>query len=977
MSLMDHTFGSLPSPLPRLNDPSSLLDSFAAAYHQSNRLLKVHLSADSVIPENLLLPHRLTGHEGINQGFRYELECLSSNTYFELKSFLGIPIEVAIFIDTGGERSICGLVTAAHQEGADGGFANFRLTIESGLDVLRERINARVWMDIDVLDLTKRILADHLSGNEVLKASLAVDYRCTKNYASRPFWMQFNETDLDYLKRIWARDGISYVVEPSKNSTHDHPQHVLVLFDDEYTLDVNESQTMRFHRSDGTESSDAITEWRGQRKLQAGSTTRMAWDYTSASINQASEDNQVDQGDGANDLASTLEKYQHHRPLDGEDPETLPSLATRRMKAIEGLAKNFEALGSVRSASAGTWFTLTQHPIHDQDDPQDRDFLVTSLEVEAENNLPKDLEGGLGGLLRRDPMVPRSCVPYANRFTCVRRGIPVLPDQIPSLHPGMMTARVVGPSGSVVHTDPLGRIKVQFLFARDADHPEAGASNTDADSAWVRQAETWGSHGFGGAFLPRVGDEVVIDFLGGDPDKPIVSGSAHNRAKLPTSFSDVSALPNEKALSGIRSQMHHGSGGNELILDDTTNQIRTRLASDHEVTHLNLGYLVHPRSGGSGTPRGEGFELRTDARGAVRAQKGLLFTLFQTTGPHLEADPFTSQMESSLELASALSETGEQVGAEKLEANDALKKLKESAQAKHHQGHGRAVNDVPAFMAPVLGLASPDGTLSATPASHILSANGNVHITSGEDTSIGVGKKLVMAIKESWSAFVSKHGIKLFAGKENFDIQAHDGNVQILADQSVKLISATDELKVSAKRYIKVTAGRCQIELTDKDVNLYMAGPINIHSNLNFGGAQTEPPQFPRLPKLVLNGVYDDQFQVLDEDTGKPIPDLNYRIEVEEGRVIRGVTDSDGCTLRVTDNNPKTMKLFIEDGVYDEQFVVIDEKTDEPMPGVPYRIEVEDGSVIHGKTDAKGRTHRVNTGPTPLEMKLYIENHNK
>ena len=223
-------------------------------------------------------------------------------------------------------------------------------------------------------------------------------------------------------------------------------------------------------------------------------------------------------------------------------------------------AKRFEGAGTVRTFQAGTWFTLTQHPIHDQDEPQDREFLITRLEVEAVNNLPKDLPAGLDPGVFRSP--PKLEPPYRNSFTCVRRGIPVLAEELEPPDPGLLTARVVGPEGAEVHTDALGRIKVRFLFTRSQDHAEsgAGASDTDADTAWVRQVEIWGSQGFGGSFLPRVGDEVVVQFLGDDPDKPIVTGSVHNGAKPPASFSAVSALPIEKALSGFRSRMHHGPG---------------------------------------------------------------------------------------------------------------------------------------------------------------------------------------------------------------------------------------------------------------------------------------------------------------------------------------------------------------------------------------------------------------------------------
>lgn len=186
-----------------------------------------------------------------------------------------------------------------------------------------------------------------------------------------------------------------------------------------------------------------------------------------------------------------------------------------------------------------------------------------------------------------------------------------------------------------MHVDDLGRIRVRFLFTRSKEHEQAGASDTDADSAWVRLAQMWASQGFGSTFIPRAGDEILIQFLGHDPDKPMVVGCVANSLRQPASFGDVSALPGDKALSGIRSRMIQGRGGNELVLDDTPQQVRARLASDHMASQLNLGYLVEPRRGGTGKPLGEGFELRTSGWGAIRGGQGLLLTTEGGDGNHL------------------------------------------------------------------------------------------------------------------------------------------------------------------------------------------------------------------------------------------------------------------------------------------------------------------------------------------------------
>ena len=610
---MDQASQAASRVMPDAGGLTAQLASFASPFTQATRLLKLNFAAACGIPADLLLPHRLTGREAINEGFRYELDAVSSDANIELKTMLGAPVEITLLTDAGAEHEICGIVTEAAQVGADGGFATYRLVIEPALSVLRHRRTCRVYTATNVKDLTRRILQEHIDGNPVLGSCFRIDDRCAAEYVERPFWMQYNESDLDYLRRLWAREGISFVLQPAEESTADHPQHTLVLFDEPGDLDANTCGTARFHRADGTEQQDAITQWKARRFLQPGSVSRASWNHESASLMTASEPSQVKQGEYGDALASTLEDYRPHMPLEDGESSALGSRAQARMKALEGQSKHFGGEGTMRTFRAGSWFTLTQHPVHDQDPEPDRDFVITSLETTAVNNLPKDFTAGLSGLLGAGLPAPDAASsakpgpPCTNRFTCVRRGIPILPGEIAPPRPGILSARVVGPEGEEVHVDGLHRIKVRFLFTRPEEHPESGAGDTGADSAWVRLAQMWSSQGFGSSFIPRVGDEVLIQFLGHDPDKPQVAGCISNGVKVPTAFSDVSGLPGDKTLSGLRSKMIHGQGGNELVMDDTPEELRARLACDHLASQLNLGYLVQPRCGGASFPLGEGF----------------------------------------------------------------------------------------------------------------------------------------------------------------------------------------------------------------------------------------------------------------------------------------------------------------------------------------------------------------------------------
>jgi type VI secretion system secreted protein VgrG len=858
-------------------DLSSLLPSYASAFTQTTRLLKLHLAAGSGIPDDALLPHRLTGHEAVNEGFRYELEVLSNNAAIELKSLLGVPAQITILADDGSEREIDGIITEVRQEGADGGFAQYRLVIESALVALQHRGTCRIYTETNVVDLSLKILQEHIDTNPVIGAAFHVDNRLQSDYVVRPFWMQFNETDFDYLKRLWAREGISFVLEPARDGLTDHPQHVLILFDDPQNLDANPCESARFHRADGTEQKDAVTEWKARRFLQKGAVSRASWNHTNASLMSAGEATQTEQGTYGNALAETLEDYQYHPPLEDDESGVLDSRTQIRMLALEGQSKHFEGEGSMRTFMAGTWFSLIQHPIHDQDDPQDRKFVITGLDLTAVNNLPADLKAGLSDLLElgaSDDKKPEP--PYTNRFICVRLGVPILPHEIKPPRPGILCARAVGPEGEEVHVDDLHRIKVRFLFTRPQEHADAGASDTDADSAWVRLAQMWCSQGFGSSFIPRAGDELLIQFMGDDPDKPMAVGCLSNGVKTPTTFSEASVLPTEKTLSGIRSKMIKGLGGNEVVFDDTPHELRARLACDHLASQLNLGYLVNPRRNGSTFPLGEGFELKTEGWGALRANKGMLLTTDESSTDHQENSPLTSQLKASIDISKTLSDASEAHKAEKLEAIKASEDVKKVLEATKHQGTGKKAKKVAAFSEPVLALSSPTGIVSATPSSQAMCIGKDLHATSGKDTNLTVGGKLAMAIKDMWSVFTSNAGMKIIAGKSDISLQAHNGQLNTTADQGMKVLAINGTLEMLAKKGITLATPGAKFQLKDGEINIEGKNCNVFTAMVVLTAPESVNASLPALPKG--DPSYNNQEKVDFKFSLQDIPGSKYGV---------------------------------------------------------------------------------------------------
>ncbi|MCQ4146116.1 type VI secretion system Vgr family protein, partial [Vogesella sp. AC12] len=176
--------------------------------------------------------------------------------------------------------------------------------------------------------------------------------------------------------------------------------------------------------------------------------------------------------------------------------------------------------------------------------------------------------------------------------------------------------------------------------------------------------------GWGHQFIPRLGQEVLVDFIEGDIDRPVITGVLYNGSHPPPAFSGAGSLPGNQTLSGIKSKEHHGGQYNELLFDDSPGEVRAKLSSEHGKTQLNQGYLTHPRADGKAQPRGEGFELRSDRHGAIRAGHGLLLSTEAQAGAggkQLARDGAQSQLDAALSLAQSLADTASAQLADTLE----------------------------------------------------------------------------------------------------------------------------------------------------------------------------------------------------------------------------------------------------------------------------------------------------------------------
>lgn len=675
----------------------------------------------------------------------------------------------------------------------------------------------------------------------------------TKDYDVRPFVMQSNESDYDFLTRLWRSEGINWLADESQLFVTDpnasiQPQ-VLRLIDDNQNYQALERRSLRYQRSSATEQFDTITQVKAERRLQPTSVHVQRWQ---ADVLQQEEGGGSVQGtqkhsEHYDNASLNLEDAWHVSPawmqdLNGEDQATASGNSqieqlNQHINAYHHLSsKQFTVAGNVRDAQVGYWFELNDHPELDQHDSADKEFLILNKHYYNQNNLPKELQQQLERLLPKDKLKAAQLDTqnleqrHFAELNVIRRNIKAVPEynpleHRPAAHP--QRARVVGLEGESIHVDQWGRIKVRFLFTRTDDHSHdggAGSNDNDTDSAWVDVLTPWAGAGYGARFLPRVGEIVVIDFFDGNIDRPFVVGRIHEAERHPTQFDQKGQLPDTKKLSGIRSEEVDGKGFNQLRFDDTTGQISAQLQSSHAASQLNLGNLSHPKDKAESEGRGEGFELRTDQWGAVRAGSGLLISTHkqdQAQGVHLEAADAKQQIEGGLSNAKVLSEVAKNQQTDPLEN---LENLKSFIEKLEQQDNAKAKT----FKEAIMLLASPNSVALSSNEDIHLSADGQINQTAGDSINLSTQKNLIAHAQNKISLFAAQEGARLYAGKGKVEIQAQGDGADLIARKAVQIISAEDKIEATAAKEIVLTAGGSQVKITGSGIFMTTGGKFEV-----------------------------------------------------------------------------------------------------------------------------------------------------
>ncbi|NUF15774.1 type VI secretion system Vgr family protein [Acinetobacter lactucae] len=894
-----------------------------------NRAVHIQFSNQSLNQQVFL--QRIEGEHTLNQGSVAELLCLSTNAHIALKQFIGCQVAVDQVTDTGHFFRTTGIITEASQGQSDGSLTIYNLTLKDPTALWHKRRNSRVFMNKSVRDISEILFKEWQGKSPLFASSLTLDTSgLSKDYDVRPFVMQSNESDYDFLTRLWRSEGINWLVDESQLFVVDpnasiQPQ-VLRLIDDNQHYQALERRSLRYQRSSATEQFDTITQVKAERRLQPTSVHVQRWQADALQQEEGSGSVQGTQkhSEHYDNASLNLEDAWHVSPawmqdLNGEDQATASGNSqieqlNQHINAYHHLSsKQFAVSGNVRDAQVGYWFELNDHPELDQHDSADKEFLILSKHYYNQNNLPKELQQQLERLLPKDKLKAAqldSQNPEQRHYAelnVVRRNIKAVPEYNPLEHrPAAypQRARVVGLDGESIHVDQWGRIKVRFLFTRTDDHSHdggAGSNDNDTDSAWVDVLTPWAGAGYGARFLPRVGEIVVIDFFDGNIDRPFVVGRIHEAERHPTQFDQKGQLPDTKKLSGIRSEEVDGKGFNQLRFDDTTGQISAQLQSSHAASQLNLGNLSHPKDKAESDGRGEGFELRTDQWGAVRAGSGLLITTHkqdQAQGVHLDAAEAKQQIEGGLNNAKALSEVAKNQQTDPLEN---LENLKSFIEKLEQQDNEKAKS----FKEAIMLLASPNSIALSSNEDIHLSADGQLNQTAGDSINLSTQKNLIAHAQNKISLFAAQEGARLYAGKGKVEIQAQGDGADLIARKAVQVISTEEKIEATAAKEIVLTAGGSQVKITGSGIFMTTGGKFEVKAGQHlFMGGGSANANVPALPKLEFaESPYSAQYQLFKAD-GRNFQGYKYSIYDSKNNLIKqGITDNQGLTEQVVTEN--------------------------------------------------------------------------
>lgn len=744
-------------------------------FDHSHHVLKVW---DNTAPLDVLA---FTGEEHLSQPYRYTIEFTSlakdiqpaqmlmqdatftlnatPNALASLGAALSMtpPVMQAL-------RTVHGVIQRFKRLSTSRDESRYEVTLVPRLALLAKSHQHAIYQNLSVPEIVEKILRDRhgFKGQDFL-------FTLAHTYPKRELVMQYGENDLQFISRLLAEIGIwfRFTADPKLNID------VVEFYDDQQHYQFGTSLPLRNPSGMNDVGVESVWGLTSAHQVVENRVTTRDYNYRQA---QSWMDGDVDVTRG--DKTTYGEAYHY--------------------------ADNYLAAGDKNSpqseSESGAFYARLRHERYLNQQTLLHGFTTSAAlspgqELKVDGDAPEAFRQGavivaISSKARRDQSyeVEFTAIPYSENI-CFRpepSAKPVMAGTIPA----RVTSTVVNDTYS--HIDKDGRYRVSFDF--DRDEWQAGC-----ESLWVRQARPYAGDTYGLHAPLLAGTEVAIAFEEGNPDRPYIAYALHD-----SKHGDHVTLQNYKR------NVLRTPANNKLRLDDERGKEHIKLSTEYGgKTQLNLGHLVDSQK----QQRGEGFELRTDDWGAIRAGKGIFISADgqpKAGGKVLEMGAALAELQAAVQTTSALRYAAESAKAELADVekqtalmNERLKQLEQR----------------------VLFLSAPSGIAQVTPGSLQLSAGENLIATAGEDADLSISKKFRLAVGETISLFAKTLGMKLFAASGKVELQAQTDAMDIFSRKGMSIASQEDAVVITAKTELRLECGGAFISM--KDGNITVAAPGN------------------------------------------------------------------------------------------------------------------------------------------------------
>ncbi|ESZ85321.1 type VI secretion protein ImpA [Pseudomonas aeruginosa DHS29] len=488
---------------------------------QLTRLVQV----DCPLGPDVLLLQRMEGREELGRLFAYELHLVSENPNLPLEQLLGKPMSLSLELPGGSRRFFHGIVARCSQVAGHGQFAGYQATLRPWPWLLTRTSDCRIFQNQSVPEIIKQVFRD--LGFSDFEDAL------TRPYREWEYCVQYRETSFDFVSRLMEQEGIYYWFR------HEQSRHILVLSDayGAHQSPPNYASVPYYPPTLEQRERDHFYDWHMAREVQSGSLSLNDYDFQRPGTRLEVRSN-VGRAHAAADYPLYDYPGEYVQSQDGEH------YARTRIEAIQTQYERVRLRGCARGIGAGHLFHLSNYPRLDQN----REYLVVGAEYRVVQELYETGNGGGGAQFESE----LDCIDAGQAF----RPLPSTP--VPVVR-GPQTAVVVGPKGEEIWTDQYGRVKVHFHWDR---HDQSNENS----SCWMRVSQAWAGKNWGSIQIPRIGQEVIVSFLEGDPDRPIITGRVYN-AEQTVPYE----LPANATQSGTKSRSSKGgtpANFNEIRMED-------------------------------------------------------------------------------------------------------------------------------------------------------------------------------------------------------------------------------------------------------------------------------------------------------------------------------------------------------------------------------------------------------------------------